>query len=159
MDEQTNEPLTLDQIERSVQQLSSSASAEVALEVLEQTQALLERARELRKQAETQACGWIEANGDLVCGPIRYYVGVEKKTACRDVRAAVEAALAAVEGDLDAFSSLLSKNSLKHGACRQTLPPEVYGRLFITTEVERLKSGSAEPARKLMRRDERFTRR
>src|SRR5688500_18633271 len=79
------------------------ASSDLSLEVHEQTAALLRRAKDLRALAEDQAVAWIVRNGDLVCGPIRYYAGHRSITRCTDLQRAVELLLESVGGDLEAF--------------------------------------------------------
>ncbi len=135
--------MTLMQIEQAVDLLTTEAPDELVLRLLELTAALKRHAAELREHAEALAVAWIEANGDLVLGDQRFYAGHAKTTRCLDQRAAVEAALTAVAGDIDGFCQLLCSQALKHGACRGILPAEAYEQFFLTEENVVLKDGKA----------------
>jgi uncharacterized protein YpmB len=113
--------------------------------------------KRIKDLAETAVMEWIKANGDLNAGNgIRYYVGTDKTTKCKDVAATVEAILVAVEGDAKRFTDILSANAIKHGAAKKVLPPEVYEQLFEVVVRETLEEGK--PKTKLVRFDEKFTR-
>lgn len=146
--------MTMHDIEQAVSLLTPKAPDEMVLSLLELTAALKRRAVELRQYAEQLAVAWIETNGDLVAGPIRYYAGHHKETKCLNQRRAIEALLSAVSGDLDAFCLLLAARALKPGACRGVLDPEQYAHLFQTERKVVLKDGKV--TKRLIRTDERF---
>jgi hypothetical protein len=88
-------------------------------------------------------------------GTIKYYVGVEKKVKCRDVRLAILALMDAAGGDFAAFSDALSANAIKQGAAKKMLGP-AFDRFFETTTEEVLEEGKAKPAETIHVFDERF---
>ena len=146
--------MTITDVEQAVYLLTPGVPGELVLQLLELTAALKRRAGELRERAEAMAVAWIEANGDLVLGDHRYYAGHAKETRCINRQAAVEAALNAVFGDLQAFCDLLCAQPLKPGACRGVLPPDDFGRLFLTEEKLVLKNGK--PQKRLLKTNDRF---
>lgn len=106
--------------------------------------------------------GWINTNGPIEFGTIRYYVGPEKKTKCRDQQATADAILTACGGDWERFASCLASGAFKHGAVRVLLDqagtPEKFGDLFEVVETQELKEGKAVTVKKLHKVDERFIR-
>ena len=134
--------------------LSPESPHDDVLDVLQRIAAAKQTINEMELLANDAAIQWIDANGDLVVGDVRYYVGVNKTTKCVDVRATMEAALTATGGDVDAMTELLGSGAWKHGACRKVLDADDFHRLFITTEKSNLKSD--EPERSLQRVDQRF---
>jgi hypothetical protein len=137
-----------------VASLSPESSQDEVLDVLQRISVAKQAIKELEAMAEESAIQWIDQNGDIVVGDVRYYVGKTKTTKCVDVRATMDAALTATGGDVDAMTELLSSGAWKHGACRKVLSPDDYERLFITTEKPDLKTD--EPKRSLQRVDQRF---
>lgn len=94
---------------------------------------------------------WIEQNGDIDVGEIRYYAGHEKKVKPRNPNMAefYKAVLIAVGGDEAAFASALAANAFKHGTIRKLLD-ESYGEeegerqfelLFETVVTPKLEEG------------------
>lgn len=130
------------------------ASKARLLEAMNFVDALKEVTRSLSERLEAAAIAWIEQNGEIESGEIRYYVGPNKTTKCLDLKATVEAVLTATGGDTDAFVRTLSTSAFKHGACREVLPPEDYAALFKTTETPDLKTGVA--SKRLQKVNERF---
>lgn len=133
--------LTVADIQTIIRRFNADADDELALAVLELTAALKRLAAEIRGEAEDRAVEWIDTHGELVVGPIRYYAGHRKVVSVINLREAVEASLAAVEGDLHAFCQLLASNALKHGACRGVLAPDQFDRLFATETKPELREG------------------
>lgn len=137
-----------------VANLSPDATQDEVLDVLGRIAAAKDAIRELGSMAEEAAIQWIEANGDIEVGDVRYYVGTNRTTKCTDTRATMEAALNATGGDIDAMCELLSSGAWKPGACRKTLSPDDFDMLFTTSETLDLKTGK--PKRGLQRVDQRF---
>jgi hypothetical protein len=105
--------------------------------------------KEISQRWEAAMVSRIERDGPIEVGPIRYYAGPDKDTKCVDVRATTEACMDAAQGDVDAYTSVLSSNAYKPGACRKLLPPEKFDALFVTTERVVLKEGK--PAKQLQK--------
>lgn len=103
--------------------------------------------RELKSRWEAAAIAYMEANGDLLDGEVRYYVGPNKSTKCVDLRETVRVVLTATGGDVDAFTDCLSSSAFKHGTTCKRLAEagmkEDADRLFVTTETKDIKTGKA----------------
>ena len=143
-------------IETEVLAIGPATPIDRVANTIQMVDALMARAKEIKSHLEGVLIGYIEQNGELTIGTIRYYIGAKKTTKCQDVPATVEALLNAVGGDFQRFCEHLSASSIKHGAARQTLTPEEYGRLFTTTEEPSLEEGK--PRKQLQKVDTRFVR-
>jgi hypothetical protein len=128
--------------------ITPTSSIEQIADNLGKLKALAERARELKRQFDEQLLEYIEANGDVTIGEVRYYAGYEKETKCVDVGGVILHLLDAVVGDYDALAGFLCANPIKHGAVKKTLSPEVYDRLFVTSLKPDLKEGK--PVKKVL---------
>jgi hypothetical protein len=113
----------------------------------------------VKKLAELGAIQFIKEQcptGDFIESGIRYYVGKEKTTKCKDVGAFLEKML--VVGDVEAIKSMLASGAWKHGAAEQELHrlnlDDIYREFFETKEVPDLKTGK--PKHKLNRLDPKF---
>lgn len=102
---------------------------------------LKELATEYGKRAEELLTKYVEQNGEFTDGGVRYYVAVEKKYKCNDVREMVETALVRTGGDVDAMCLLLSSNAFKHGACKKLLG-EDFQKFWTVSEAVDLKTGA-----------------
>lgn len=85
----------------------------------------------------------------------RIYVGVDRKTTCRDNAGVLAALLEA--GGPHTVAGCLSSAPWKLGACREPLQ-ELWGELFAVEEVEVIKDGKATKRRSIQEADDRFTR-
>lgn len=117
---------------------------------------LREIAKDLSAKVEAGVIAWINRNGEIVDGTVRYYVGVTKTTKCTSVKDALEAILEASGGDMDAVVACMSTGAWKHGACSKLLPKEVYDALFVAREEEDIKEGKPAKPDKLQKFDSRF---
>ena len=70
--------------------VTTAASPEQCAEVICMVDAARERLKELQQHLEAALTEHVRANGDLTIGMVRYYIGTEKKTKCRDVEAGIE---------------------------------------------------------------------
>ncbi len=131
---------------------AGDATQEQVLTALNFLDALKEATRQLGEQLEPAVIKWIEGNGELSFGEIRYYVGANKTTKCKDLTETAQALLEA--GGVETLVRGLSTSAFKHGTCRELLG-DAYGKLFETTEVQDLKTGVAKPKR-LQKVNERF---
>ena len=133
---------------------SGEATRDQVLAALNFLDALKEATRGLGERLEPAVIKWIEANGEISFGDIRYYVGPNKTTKCKDL---TETAATLLElGGVETLVKGLSTSAFKHGACRTLIEDSaIYDKLFETTEVQDLKTGTAKPPR-LQKVNERF---
>lgn len=119
-------------------------SAEEKLMLLDRAKCVMRELAEKVKRFEAEVVTpAVAERGGVMVGPIRWYVAREKDTRCVSVAEALEAALAAAGGDVAQVAACLAANAWKPGACRKALPPDVFGRLFVTTEKQVLRDGRA----------------
>jgi hypothetical protein len=135
---------------------SGEATSEQVLAALDYVVTLAFVTNELKKRMEEAAIKWIQANGDLVDGDIRYYVGPNKSTKCLDLPGTLRALLEVSGGDLDAVVEVLSSGAFKPAKAREVLGERADG-LFETKETTDLKTGKATGPR-LQKSDPRYIR-
>lgn len=111
---------------------------------------------DLGKQLNAAACKFIKANGDIICGTVRYYVGVDKTVKCKDVKGTLELMLSSAEGDMDRVAACLSSDAWKHGACKEVLGDKVWAEAFETTSKDKLEEGKAPKQPSLKKIDTKF---
>jgi rubrerythrin len=99
------------------------------------------RVRELDAMLEGLLIEWIDANGDIEIGGVRYYVGKASRVKCRDVKATLDRLLTEFGGDLDRVSICLSSSAWKHGQVRREAGEQTYEQLFETTVAPELATG------------------
>lgn len=136
--------------------LSPDAPVEQVLDVRGRIEAATQRLREVKGMIDDAMMQWIEANGDITYGDIRYYVGVSRDKKCRDNAKAADAILTATGGDFEAFAQTLSSNAFKPGACGHVLSPEAFDECFEVIEQKDIKTGK--PKKTIQRVDQRFVR-
>jgi hypothetical protein len=134
--------------------IETDSPVEAVLEAMDRVAALKEQTRLLAELLEARVIAWIETNGDIENGDVRYYVGPNKTTRCNDLRATLTALLDACGGDMQEVCRHLSTSAFKPGACRETLAESDYAELFITAETPDLKEGK--PKRRVQKFDARF---
>ena len=130
---------------------NGAATREEVIEALNVRAAMKARMKEVDAAFEAAVIAWIQANGEIECGDIRYYVGTEKVTRCIDQTTTLWTLLEAGGGDTVAHC--LSSGAFKPGACREVLG-ELWDGHFVTTERPDLKTGK--PKRGLRSVDKRF---
>jgi hypothetical protein len=151
---------TLMAMEDRVHELDSTSSNDEVLLWLDRMSAYLAAARALREVVYQIAIAWIQENGPLIVNDeIRFGVGHQRTVRCLSVRDTLHAAINAAGGDLDAVAALLSASAWKHGACRSVFTPIEYERFFAVEVKPKLVRGHAETPLKLIRIDDRYTRR
>ena len=117
---------------------------------------LLKRvAREFSQMAEAAQIDFVNRNGEVTVGDVRYYVGNVNSTKCNDNKAAVQALLTVTGGDADKLAECIASDGLKPGACRTVLADQ-FDAHFTTTAKSDLKTGK--PTKALHRVDSRFVR-
>ena len=110
--------------------------------------------RELDAQIEAAVIQWINQNGDIEVGDIRYYVGTEKTTKCIDPRRTLEAVFDAVGADFDSFLGTLVSQPFKPATTRTIVGDDVADSLFVTSTQEDVKTGK--PRKRLQVSNEKF---
>lgn len=108
----------------------------------------------LRRTLKAALVAWVEKNGEVTRGDVRYYVGTEKRTKCIDQKGTLTAVLDATGGDVDRLVDCLAAGAFKSGATSRVLDEDTYSKLFKTEEVKDLKTGK--PKRVLVAADPRF---
>ncbi len=97
--------------------------------------------RECMANIETAGIEWLDKNGEVECGDVRYYVGRKRNTRCMNQAETAKEILNASGGDLDALNKCLAAGAFKPGATAEVLDEETYKRLFKTEEVPDLLTG------------------
>lgn len=143
----------LEPLETAIARIEPTTPIDDVAYALNRLDSYMQFGRELKQRLEEAVIDWIQANGDLVIGDVRYYVGVRKTTKCIDVAAAVDALLAASGGDMQAFVACLASDALKHGAAKKVLG-EQWDRYFKVEAKPKLEN--EQPKKELMKVDERF---
>lgn len=134
---------------------SGMASADDVLRALDFLKQLKEATAKANADMEAAVIGWINANGDLSDGQVRYYVGPNKTTKCLNVRTTLEAIFEAKDGDLDALMDCLSSNPFKPATTIKLIGPRAE-ECFKTEEVMDLKTGKPKGDR-LQKHDPQFS--
>ena len=129
------------------------ATKEDVLTALNFTKRLRELAKELSDNAESAAIQWIQQNGEIVDGDIRFYVAPNKVTKCLNVKGTLGAVLESSGGDLDAVAECLASSAWKHGATKKMLGDKA-DEFFETVETADLKTGIG--AKRLQKVDQKF---
>lgn len=159
MDETFSEPTSgnlLAPVESDVIMLDENASPETLMQTYETIKFYQECLKRLKLMVEAAMMGKIKQSGPLIVREgVRYVVGTDKMTKCKDVAGAVNAVLDATGGDLAALNMVLSANAIKHGAAKKVLPLDVYGKFFEVITKESLEE-EGKKKEKLMKLDDRF---
>lgn len=130
---------------------TGAATREEVIEALNVRAAMKTRMKEVDAAFEAAVIAWIQANGEIECGDIRWYVGPEKKTDCYDQEETLRALLET--GGVDGVAACLASGAFKPGACRKVLGDQ-WEDYFLTTEKPDLKTGK--PKHGLRSVDKRF---
>lgn len=153
MHDSTDETKALARLEASVFDLSTQDDVNTALDLLHRAQLAASRARDIKSLCEGKLAEWIDKNGEINLGEVRYYVGTTKTHKPKDIRGAVADLLDACHGDLDAFCDLLSSNPFKCGEVKKALQDK-FEQSFLTEFKLDLRTGK--PARELKQVNTRF---
>ncbi len=167
MDDGMNEITPTAEIDNAIASISGGAmDKEEIIFLYDRLMSLKQAAAETLDRMKGAMIAWIELNGSIEIGDVRYYAAVEKKTKPRNPNMAefYKAVLMAVGGDEEAFASSLASNAFKHGQLRKLLAEihgdeqgEIqYGLLFETIEESKLAEGK--PIKKLQVMDKKFLR-
>ncbi|HEX8342822.1 MAG TPA: hypothetical protein VF624_18105 [Tepidisphaeraceae bacterium] len=145
---------TLAQIEQSAAILLVEEPEAELLHWLNLSAVLLASAKQIRQRVEQVAIGWIEQNGPVEVGDIRYTAGHAKIVKCLHVSRCMELVLEACRGDFDSVVLHLRSDPWKYGSVRSLLSNEAYEQLFQTESKPKLVEGK--PQKQLITTDTRF---
>jgi hypothetical protein len=146
----------LEKSKHAIIEITPETPVEQVLAVMDTIDFIKQQATEMSALIKDRMVEWINANGDIVVGTVRYYVGTKKTTKCMDVPAAVEALLAKLGGDFGGLCELFASQPLKHGACSKVFSEDEYKTFFTVDEADELKEGK--PAKTLQKIDTKFLR-
>lgn len=130
-------------------EITDAASAERVADVRMRILSAMRAVADFRKLLDDALYNWIEANGDLVIGDERLYIGTEKVTKCRNVADVLHTFLRT--GGVEDIAECLSSNAWKHGAVRKRLVEMLgeeqgdaaFASLFEVSEKPDVKTGVA----------------
>lgn len=113
--------------------------------LLDRVKAAKDLIRQIEQYLTEKMIEYIDANGEITIGDVRYYVGPKKITKCIDVPGAVAALLIASEGDFGKLCEFFTSQPLKYGACKEPLGDQ-WDQFFRVEEVQDLKEGKPKKA-------------
>lgn len=126
--------------QEAIARIHSADIDELAM-ILDLVKHIEEMAGQIRKQSEDEMIERIRADGEIVIGSIRYYVGDKKTTKCIDIQKCIEALLTAAAGDLEQVCKTLSSQPIKHGAAKEILGETEWSKFFVVETETELKEG------------------
>lgn len=142
-------------IEQRVTSINPTMEPDAVLAVYDKLRYFAGELKRLSKLADAQVMEWVKANGELRISPTEYYcITTPKDTTCNDVPAVLAWAVEFFEGDWAKMCGVLRSDPIKHGQCRELMPPETYAKLFTTTVKEDLDTGKVKKV--LARLNEKF---
>ncbi len=112
------------------------------------------QAQDLKRQLKDAMKPWIEANGPVVIGDVRWVLVNKKTEKVRDLKSAVMALEKAVGGEFDLFIDCLSVNAIKTGAAKKVLGNDFEKFFEVTIE----KDVNHKPIKEVVALNERFLR-
>jgi len=135
-------------------QITTAMSPDQVAQTWSTLLALEKRMREVKNSMRDQMIEWIDANGELLIGDVRYYVGTVTKNRCNDITRTLEQVMNSAGGSMEDVAGTLSSNAFKHGATRNLVGDAKFHELFTVEQVPDLKTGK--PRRELKSADTRF---
>lgn len=135
--------------------VTEEATVEQIAEAKNRIDFLRERLKELKALYDVRVEQVVTARGPITVGDIRYYLGDESDTVCRNKGSALETCLELANGDMDALCrDFLAANPFKHGSIKRALAR--FAELFEVVKKPVLKEGK--PVKKLIAVNEAFVR-
>ncbi len=132
---------TVEEIQNAIARIDPGTPMESVVVARDMLKTLMDRLKEMKREADEATVAWIEVNGPIEVGEMRTIaVNYEKDTTCIDVAGAVEA-IVATDGGFPALCGCLSTGAMKHGAAKKVLSPAEYERLFKTRIKPVIKDG------------------
>lgn len=138
MEDQTS-PTSLPGLYGAVVEFDEDMTTDQVLHLFNAVQHAEERMKEIKRVMTEGLIAWIEKNGDLEIGDIRYYVGTQKRIKCIDPQAVIDEFLNNYSYE-DLVSSM-SSQPFKYGTVRAKIGDARFDELFMTGEAPDLKTG------------------
>jgi hypothetical protein len=130
-----------------------TVSEDDVLELYDKVLHVQQRVKQLRAEMTQALIRWIDFNGSIERGDVRYYVSDRTTWKQRqDNTHTMEGMLTATGGDLEAIVACLRADPWKHGACREALG-ETFAQHFVQEKVRDLKTGKPKRCVKTARTD------
>jgi hypothetical protein len=125
--------------------LKTNAPVDIVLELLDRMEVIQQRAKQAKEVIEQAVVEWIEVNGEIEMGDIRWYVGEYKTTKCTNVAEFLAIIQTVLEDQPDDIAAIMTSQPFKHGATRSLLEKlnlsGVYDEHFVTESRPNLKTG------------------
>lgn len=121
--------------------LDGNASKDDVLTCIDVVARLKELTRELAEKSEEAIVPWLQRNGDIERGEVRYYAAATKTNKVRDNDGMLKAVLSATGGDVEAIAKCLASGAWKVSAVRELIPADEYEVLVEVVESVDLKTG------------------
>lgn len=137
--------ITTTNLEADVLAVTPETDRDQVLELMNRVKAAKELIKQIDQYLTEKLIEYIDANGEITFGDVRYYVGPKKITKCIDVPGAVEALLIASNGDFGKLCEFFASQPLKYGACKEPLGDQ-WDQFFRVEEVMDLKEGKPKKA-------------
>jgi hypothetical protein len=147
---------SIEQIESAIDQLSHQCTVEQIVHGINVTSILLSRAKLLRQTLEQIAVRWIDSNGPIEIGDIRYTTGHHKRVLCTDILGCAQVVLEMSGGDLASLCEHLNSNPYKYGSVHRLVGNERFSELFRIEHKPKLVEDKAQ--KQLIRVDRRYVR-
>ncbi len=148
-------PMCLDWTNQELETIDVKSTLDRVMSIHERLEVLNKAMCFMRQELERRMIDWINANGDIVVGTVRYYVGKKKTTKAKDNSTVLDMLYTALAGDESMVCKCMSANPWKHGTIRGILDDDkLFDMLFETTEQMDLKTGK--PKRGLQRVDSKY---
>ena len=140
--------------EKKVNALTTDSDVEQALEALDAVAFAKQELARLNAELNERIIEWIDENGDIERGDIRWYVGTPPVTKCVNPVAAAESILNFCEGDLDTFCEFFSADAFKAGEFKKRVGQEAFDAAFVVTRGTKVKEGK--PVRRVSKANKKF---
>jgi hypothetical protein len=134
-----------------------SVGIDVIADAIGKVDALKRAAKEATAELDGLLTEYVQVNGPVTIGTIRYYVGPKRKTKLQlTLERALTILIESAQGDVGTVAGCLSSDALKHGACRDVLGDR-WDEVFVVVEETELKEGKpVKAAPSLQKLDTRF---
>lgn len=144
--------LTLQSLECRVKLVEIETSVDDLLTLDSNLSFMAGQIKSLRDELNKRMIEWINKHGPITIGTRTIYVGEDKTTKCKDVKAAMQALLEASDGDWDRVVQCLSANAIKHGAAKAVLEGD-WDTHFEVVKKAKLEEGEEKPVKKIVDMD------
>jgi hypothetical protein len=154
MKSRSNDPAVTDHkaITRRIAALDTESDVEQAIELLNSVQLATRQLKDLNTQATAALVEWMESNGDITVGEVRYYPGTYRTYVPLDKYAIADHLLVVLEGDLRKFVETFASRPFKPSEVRTLLGEVQFRKLYELRESRDVKTGK--PVKKVIRAQE-----